>query len=101
MNWIIIDYPPCRGHFDVYILYCIYSHCDHFSTLRELVFISNKRQANFGNVGTEVFAFTHFQADNYDTSSGDDEGIPIGVITGGRVEVMFPQTLETGGGAAA
>ncbi len=27
-----------------------------------------------GNVGIMGFAFTNFQADNYGTSSGDDEG---------------------------
>ncbi len=33
-----------------------------------------KRQGSLGNVGTRRFVFTIFQADNYGTSSGDDEG---------------------------
>ncbi len=33
-----------------------------------------KRQGSLGNVGIMRFVFTNFQADNYGTSSGDDEG---------------------------
>ncbi len=33
-----------------------------------------KRQGSLGNVGIMGFVFTNFQADNYGTSSGDDEG---------------------------
>ncbi len=33
-----------------------------------------KRQGTLGNVGIMSFAFSNFQADNYGTSSGDDEG---------------------------
>ncbi len=29
---------------------------------------------SLGNLGTKVFVFKKFQADNYGTSSGDDEG---------------------------
>ncbi len=32
-----------------------------------------KKQGSLGNVGTKIFVFTNFQADNYGTSSGDDE----------------------------
>ncbi len=37
-----------------------------------------KRQGSLGNVGIMGFVFTNFQADNYGTSSGDDEGNCVG-----------------------
>ncbi len=33
-----------------------------------------KRQGSLANVRARRFVFTNFQADNYGTSSGDDEG---------------------------
>ncbi len=33
-----------------------------------------KGQGNLGNAGIMRFVFTNFQADNYGTLSGDDEG---------------------------
>ncbi len=32
------------------------------------------KEGSLGNVGIRRFVFTNFQADNYGTSSGDDEG---------------------------
>ncbi len=33
-----------------------------------------KRQESLGNFGTRLLALTHLQDNDYDTSSGDDEG---------------------------
>ncbi len=44
-----------------------------------------KRQGNLGNVGIMRFVFTNLQADNYDTSSGDDEGNRIYNGTGREI----------------
>ncbi len=38
------------------------------------VIIYQKDKGSLGNVGIMGFVFTNFQADNYGTSSGDDEG---------------------------
>ncbi len=44
-----------------------------------------KRQGSLGNVGIIGFVFTNFQADNYGTSSGYDEGNCVSDRTGGEI----------------
>ncbi len=53
--------------------------------LSKIRLMYQKDKGSPGNVGIMGFVFTNFQADNYGTSSGDDEGNCVYNWTGGQI----------------